>query len=582
MMHSIASFAFGLLVFGVPAAASGDVPASSSPKMAANAAYVRGPVTASGPVAGDDFGSATLITALPFGESGNTCVANDDYAPDCAFDAHSTAPDLVYLLQPAENTCVDIALCGSDFDNTLSVYEDGPGTLLACSDDACALDARVESLTLTAGHDYFIVVDGWAEQCGGYQILVTNANPVLRGTATYFAPGQNRIPGVEVCTQTSIHAPRCAAPSDNHGAFKVTDVIPGSVSLLASKAPEESDRGALGGGDVNTLIAALAAAVVLTPDQEIAADVDGSGRPPNAVDLQKLRRFLVFDFTACPGCDTWGFFADSVGTYLPLPAAWGDIGCGNGDAALKGIYRADVDGSWPDRFKVSRGTPGRITFGAARWDGAGCVLPLALTLGEAPSTSALFTLAYDNAALEWAGADVGVAAAGFELTVNPASAGVVHGLLAGGMRALQNTGAVAELHFRLRPGHERADVAFTRLLVNDEDAAQLPGLTISPGGQTAALPRACTVAAIPNPFNPSARVEYTVPAGAGAVPVSLRVIDLAGHVVRDLVQAMLEPGRYTTTWNGTNAHGESVASGVYVLQLRAGRAISSQKAVLVR
>ena len=110
----------------------------------------------------------------------------------------------------------------------------------------------------------------------------------------------------------------------------------------------------------------------------------------------------------------------------------------------------------------------------------------------------------------------------------------------------------------------------------------MPAMTISPGGQTEALPRACTVAAVPNPFNPTARVEYTVPTGAGTVPVSLRVIDLAGHVVRELVQSPLPPGRYATVWNGTDARGASVASGVYVLQLRAGSAVTTHKAVLVR
>lgn len=584
-MRNVASIASIVLIFSVQAAAWASAeggPATLAQKLAANATYVRGARPQRALIGGDDFGSATLITALPFGEIGNTCMFNDDYAPDCAFDGNSAATDVVYRFQPSENICVDLSLCGSGFDNTVSVYRNAPDTLVVCSDDACGLNARIEGLTLKNGNDYFIVVDGWAEQCGEYQILVKDANPAIRGRAAYFMPSQNRIPGVEVCVQPGLFALRCGDSSNLQGSFKVAGVPPGPAVLLAQKPAEVTDPNAIGGGDINVMIAALSSLILLTPDQEIAADVDGSGGPPTTGDLQQLRRYLVFDFTSCLRCGTWDFFADSLGTYVPVPDSLGDLGCGSGNVTLKGIYRADVDGSWPNRFKASIGASGWLEFGEPRWDGAECVLPLAITAGEAPSTSALFTLEYDPGALDWIGAEVGAAAPGFELTVNPATAGVVHALLAGGMRAMSSAAPVAELRFRLRSGHDRGAVAFTRLLVNDQEAAQMPAITISPGGQTDALPRACTVAAVPNPFNPSARVEYTVPAGAGTVPVSLRVIDLAGHVVRELVRSSLGPGRYNTVWNGNDVHGAGVASGVYVLQLQAGSTVTTQKAVLVR
>lgn len=581
-MRNRASIAFGLLLLGAAAAASDGGPATTPEKMAANVAFVRPAPPLLGPPAGDTFALAILIPALPFGETSNTCVANDDYAPDCAFDGNSTAADLVYLFQPTEDVCVDLTLCGSDYDNVLSVYQGDPGTLVACSDDACGLSARIDALPLTAGNDYYIVVDGWAQQCGGYQFVITNANAALRGTAAYFALAQPRIPDVEVCTQTGAFAPRCAPASDANGTFKVADVNPGAVAIEAAKARNTDDPGAIGGGDVNVLIGALAAALTLTPDEEIAADVDGSGGPPTTADLQQLRRFLVFDFAACAACDTWSFFADSSGTYVPLPGPWGDMDCGTANVALKGIYRGDVDGSWPIRFKTSAGMPGQLSYGTAQWSGDECVVPLHLAPGEVAATSTTFTLLYDATALDWAGAAPGPAAPGFELTVNAASAGTVHGLLAGGMRALSTAGAVVELRFRLRPGQSGGEVSFARLLVNDREAAAMPAVTISPGGQIDVLPRACTVAAIPNPFNPSARVEYTIPAGAGVVPVMLRVVDLGGRVIRELVHGALEPGRYDAVWNGADGQGRAVASGVYLLELQAGHARTTHKAVLVR
>ena len=64
-------------------------------------------------------------------------------------------------------------------------------------------------------------------------------------------------------------------------------------------------------------------------------------------------------------------------------------------------------------------------------------------------------------------------------------------------------------------------------------------------------------------------------------PVSLLVYDVAGRVVRSLVQGDLSRGLYERGWDRRDARGATVSAGVYFVQLRAGADVLSEKLVLV-
>ena len=83
----------------------------------------------------------------------------------------------------------------------------------------------------------------------------------------------------------------------------------------------------------------------------------------------------------------------------------------------------------------------------------------------------------------------------------------------------------------------------------------------------------------PNPFNSRTRIEYQV-----SVPshVSLRIYNAMGQVVKTLIDSYHETGKYVIYWNGLNDAGLQVNSGVYFLQMRAGRFIARRKMVLLR
>jgi len=84
---------------------------------------------------------------------------------------------------------------------------------------------------------------------------------------------------------------------------------------------------------------------------------------------------------------------------------------------------------------------------------------------------------------------------------------------------------------------------------------------------------------VPNPFNPSTTIRYAV-GGTGAV--TLRVYDVAGHLVRTLVDAQRSPGTYEARWDGRDERGRGVASGVYFYRLRAGDFSQTRRMVLLK
>lgn len=83
----------------------------------------------------------------------------------------------------------------------------------------------------------------------------------------------------------------------------------------------------------------------------------------------------------------------------------------------------------------------------------------------------------------------------------------------------------------------------------------------------------------PNPFNPSTVIEYNLPV---AGPVVLRIYSVLGQEVKKLVEARQEAGIQRVNWDGTDAHGRAVGSGIYFYQLHAGSFQATRKMILMR
>lgn len=94
------------------------------------------------------------------------------------------------------------------------------------------------------------------------------------------------------------------------------------------------------------------------------------------------------------------------------------------------------------------------------------------------------------------------------------------------------------------------------------------------------LPRRIRLASpYPNPFNARTTIQYHLPR---AMPVTVDVVDLAGHRVTLLTQSHQNAGAYRVFWNGKNSRGEMVSSGVYFIRLRTPGGVHSRKILYIK
>ena len=83
----------------------------------------------------------------------------------------------------------------------------------------------------------------------------------------------------------------------------------------------------------------------------------------------------------------------------------------------------------------------------------------------------------------------------------------------------------------------------------------------------------------PNPFNPTTTIKFGLRAKGH---VSIKIYDVAGRLVKTLVNEVREAGRYEATWHGDNNHGSTVASGVYFYKMATAEYERTMKMVLLR
>jgi hypothetical protein len=83
----------------------------------------------------------------------------------------------------------------------------------------------------------------------------------------------------------------------------------------------------------------------------------------------------------------------------------------------------------------------------------------------------------------------------------------------------------------------------------------------------------------PNPFNPATMIKFDVKEKG---VVSLKIYNVAGQLVKTLVNGTKDAGSYSVTWDGTNNRGAKVASGVYFYKFNATGFEQTKKMVMLR
>jgi ligand-binding sensor domain-containing protein len=83
----------------------------------------------------------------------------------------------------------------------------------------------------------------------------------------------------------------------------------------------------------------------------------------------------------------------------------------------------------------------------------------------------------------------------------------------------------------------------------------------------------------PNPFNPTTTIRYEL---SKSTQVILNIYDTLGQEVRTLVNERQTAGLKSVVWDGRDAAGQAVSSGVYIYRLQAGESVQTRKMSFVR
>ena len=165
-----------------------------------------------------------------------------------------------------------------------------------------------------------------------------------------------------------------------------------------------------------------------------------------------------------------------------------------------------------------------------------------------------------------------------------------HGILkvaAASTKAMRSEGLFATLSFKVKnvPGGQSTVIGLQKLYWNEKEILEnLPQSTVSvltsADEKSSNLPDSFDLLQnFPNPFNPSTRIEFHMPARD---QVSLTVYNVQGQQIRVLKNGDFSAGRHAVQWNGTDSSGREVAAGIYFVRLTSDGRTKIIKMLLTR
>jgi hypothetical protein len=83
----------------------------------------------------------------------------------------------------------------------------------------------------------------------------------------------------------------------------------------------------------------------------------------------------------------------------------------------------------------------------------------------------------------------------------------------------------------------------------------------------------------PNPFNPTTQIAFGLPA---AMRVTIRIFNVLGEEVAVLQDGIMNAGVHHLTWDGRNASGREVGTGLYLYRLESAAITLYGKMFLIR
>jgi hypothetical protein len=83
----------------------------------------------------------------------------------------------------------------------------------------------------------------------------------------------------------------------------------------------------------------------------------------------------------------------------------------------------------------------------------------------------------------------------------------------------------------------------------------------------------------PNPFNPSTKIPFQLPAQNRVV---ISIFDVRGGKIRTVFEGTMPAGSHSIAWDGNDENGLPAPSGIYIVTVKANRIVRSIKMTLMR
>ncbi|MDA0746491.1 MAG: Ig-like domain-containing protein [bacterium] len=194
-------------------------------------------------------------------------------------------------------------------------------------------------------------------------------------------------------------------------------------------------------------------------------------------------------------------------------------------------------------------------------------------------------VSYDASALEWVGAE-GLAGSVFVAGDDNHTVAVqrLEGkgevLLADMLRmAVKGEGDLVRLRFRLLDETVTGRVEVSQALVTD-GLGRVEALLGVHAADVRAVPGAFALNQnYPNPFNPETVVPFALPEARN---VSMVIYNVLGQQVRVLARGHREAGYHRISWDGRDAQGRTLSSGIYFVRMAAKDFVDVRKMLLIK
>ena len=404
--------------------------------------------------------------------------------------------------------------------------------------------------------------------------LSFNTNPYasINGTAYYFMGSMEGVPEVSM----TLTGTNDEVLTDANGFYLFDNLFIGSNYTVepAKLEPTWVPAAIISMSDAVAAAQGAAAFITLTPEQVIAADVQG-GTGLNFFDAVKISQYSVHQITqfsvAIANSSDWAFIPNEI-AYSPL--------AGNMTDDYASILYGDVTGNWTNAASIlARGFDDQL-FGQYVVKDGKVTVPV-MVLEDASEVFFLqIQLEYDPALLEFESASLTDLAQNWNLIVPPLLEGAENrpghfNMGAFNIEALASEGAVFNLTFNLLD--DAGDIQLTMPRYSSRDSQLLSSdIMISP----IELPTEYALMQnYPNPFNPQTTIKFDL---KEAGHVYLNIFNSTGQKVRTLVDDFKPAGHYQVVFDGRNDRSGEFASGIYFYQIRCNNFTSVKKMVFMK